>query len=239
MWSFFDVPFPFVTGVARFADEHNPLVFSEEDIEDYIDTAMAWANEVHRREERAKHFFFVWNCLWKSGASIVHGHAQVTMTSDMHYAKIEHLRRATQIYQTAYGSNYFDDLYNIHDLLGLAIQMDSTRVLAYLTPVREKELLLISGDVDDDFKHFVYQVLYRFTELLSVRSFNLAICMPPIGPVEEDWRHFPVIAWLVDRGDLMNRTCDVNGMDLYASSVIASAPFVVADILQGSINLHK
>ena len=30
------------------------------------------------QDPAAKYFFFLWNCLWKSGASIIHGHAQAT-----------------------------------------------------------------------------------------------------------------------------------------------------------------
>ena len=49
-----------------------------------------------------------------------------------------------------------------------------------------------------------------------------------------DWRRFPAIARLVDRGDPGNRTCDIGAMELYAASVIASAPFVVAAALQAT-----
>jgi len=45
---------------------------------------------------------------------------------------------------------------------------------------------------------------------------------------------FPVLARLVDRGDPGNRTCDIGSMELYAASVIASDPFVVARSLQES-----
>ena len=81
----------------------------------------------------------------------------------------------------------------------------------------------------------IYDVLRCFVERLGVTSFNMAIYMPPIAPVEEDWGGFPVLARLVDRGDPMNRTSDFGAMELYASSVIASDPFRVAEALRDSL----
>ena len=217
-------------------EEHHPLVFSPEGVRDYIDTGIAWAEQAHRKDERAKYFFFMWNCLWKSGASIIHGHAQVTLTRDMHYPKVEHLRRAALSYAATYGSNYFDDLYQVHTALDLALERGTTRLLAYLTPIKEKEVLLISQRVDNDLKDCVYQVLSCFTQMLGVRSFNLAIYMPPIATVEEDWHGFPVMVRIVDRGDPMNKTSDMGGMELYAGSVIATDPFLVASVLRDSLH---
>ena len=56
--------------------------------------------------------------------------------------------------------------------------------------------------------------------------------MPPVAPVSESWEGFPVVARIVDRGDLNSRTSDVGGMELFAESVVASDPFAVAAALQ-------
>lgn len=213
-------------------DQHNPLIFSRESISDYIDTGLAWARTMHQANSQAKYFLLVWNCLWRSGASIVHGHAQVTMASGMHYAKIEHLRRVALNYQELYGSNYFEDLCRVHSALGLAVEMGTTQVLAYLTPIAKDEVLLLSKELDQHLRDSIYEVLWRFTHLLEVRSFNMVLYMTPIGPVEENWEHFPVIVRLVDRGDLGSKTCDLNGMHLYASAVTSSDPFELASVLK-------
>ncbi len=212
-------------------DEHHPLRFSEEGVKDYIDTALTWARKAHCVDKEARYFFLMWNCLWKSGASILHGHAQMTLSRGIHYAKIEHLRRAALLYRIAHGVNYFDDLYRVHELLGLATLYNGVRILAYLTPIKEKEVLLISERLDDELKDAIYCVLRCFVGELGVSSFNLAVCMRPIDSVEEDWREFPVLVRIVDRGDPNNRTADVAAMELYASSVISTDPFRVAEAL--------
>ncbi len=218
-------------GVVVF-DEHNPLVFSAEQVSDYLDTALAWAHKAHDVDREARYFFFLWNCLWKGGASILHGHAQMTLSRDMHYARVEHLRRSALSYQGTHGTNYFDDLYLVHQVLGLALENGHTRILAYLTPIKEKEVLLISEELASDLKDSIYRVLRCFIERLGVQSFNLALYCRPIAEAEEDWSGFPMVVRIVDRGDPNNRTSDIGAMELYAASVIASDPFRVAEALR-------
>jgi hypothetical protein len=218
-------------GVVVF-DEHNPLVFSSGEVSDYLDTALAWARKAHNVDREARYFFLLWNCLWKSGASILHGHAQMTLSRDLHYAKVEHLRRSALHYRETHGVNYFDDLYAAHKALGLTLENGHTRILAYLTPIKEKEVLLISEELDQDLKDSVYKVLRGFVERLGVQSFNLALYHKPIADVEEDWSGFPVVVRIVDRGDPNNKTADIGAMELYAASVIASDPFRMAEALR-------
>ena len=61
-------------GVVIF-NEFNPLDFSREQIIDYIDTGWEWARRAQAIKPQAKYFFLIWNCRWRAGASIYHGHA--------------------------------------------------------------------------------------------------------------------------------------------------------------------
>lgn len=214
-------------------DEHNPLHLDEEAVSDYLDTALTWARKAHESDRSARYFFFMWNCLWKSGASIIHGHAQMTLTRDMHYAKVEALRRAALAYREKNGNSYFDDLYNIHKDLGLTFGDGAVRGLSYLTPIKEKEVLLMADEVNQDLKEQIYRVLRFFTQQLNVLSFNMVLYMPPLDiPDHEDWDEFPVLVRIVDRGDLGNKVADFGGMELYAQSVIGTDPFYIAHILR-------
>lgn len=216
-------------------DEHNPLLITKERVKDYIDAGYAWALRGLELDPAAKYFFFMWNCLWKAGASVPHGHAQVTLTKGRHYSKVEWLRMASLRYLQTYGSDYFTDLFAVHRSLDLAFEIGGVQVISYLTPIKEKEVLLIGANLDDGLKGMVYEVLKVLQEQMGVVSFNLAIYLPPLGPADEDWAHFPVMVRVVDRGDPMNRTSDFGAMELYASSVIASDPFEVARVLRSSV----
>ncbi len=212
-------------------DEHNPLVFTADGIADHVETALQWAKKAHNVDNAARYFFFMWNALWRAGASIIHGHAQMTLSRGMHYARVEALRRAALLYRLAHGVSYFDDLAAVHHTLGLATTYGNTQVLAHLTPVKEKEVLLIGERLDRDMTDALYRVLDTFVNRLGVQSFNVALYLRPIDAVQEDWSDFRPVFRVVDRGELANRTADVGAMELYGSSVISSDPFRVIEAL--------
>ncbi|TCL75277.1 hypothetical protein EDC14_1003209 [Hydrogenispora ethanolica] len=213
--------------------EHNPLMLHKQAISDYFETAMEWAQRARAEDPEAKYYFFMWNCLWKSGASIVHGHAQMTLTRGMHYPKAEALRRVWAAYKQQYnGTCYFCDLFKIHQSLGLAWKWEDVKGMAYLTPLKEKEIILLAPKPGVPLYHAVHAVLESLMKL-CVTSFNLALYLPPLAPVAEDWDGFPAVVRIVDRGDPNNKTADFGAMELYAASVISSDPFQVAEHITG------
>jgi len=231
-------------------DQHNPLAISEEAVRDYLEVGRRWALAALRVDPEARYSFFMWNALWKSGASIIHGHAQVACSRDLHYARVEQLRRSALRYRQESGRDYFSDLVSAHRALGLALDYPSpntglgspaagpTRssvaatILTNLTPTKEKEVLILTSGLADPLPGAIYRVLDCFINRLGVSSFNLAIYMPPLSESPEDWGGFPHLTRIVDRGDPMNRTSDVGAMELYASPVISSDPFRVMEALR-------
>jgi len=218
-------------GVVIFND-FNPLNFAREQIIDYIDVAWEWAKRAQATRPEAKYFFFIWNCLWRAGASIYHGHAQVVLTSNRHYAKIDGLRRAALGYRQNYGSNYFADLFQVHGYSGCAMEKKGVRILAHLTPFKDNEIILMADELNLSFKERIYEVLACFRDRLGVASFNLSLVTPPLSATEERWEGFPVMARLVDRGDPNRLASDVGGMEIYGSSVVSSDPFELAQELK-------
>jgi hypothetical protein len=215
-------------------DDHNPLHLTPEKVADYVSVGLEWGRKALETDPEARYPFLMWNCLWRAGGSIIHGHAQVTATRGTHYPKVEHLRRAASAYKAEHGSDYFGDLYRIHDALALAIPAENgVRAFASLSPVKEKELVVIGGSPEDDsLQRTVGALLEGYVRTLGVQTFNVAFFMPPLGPTDEDWSGFPTVVYLVDRGSPANRTSDIGAMELYAAPVVASDPFRVADVLR-------
>ncbi|HQX62442.1 MAG TPA: hypothetical protein PK593_03170 [Thermomicrobiales bacterium] len=211
--------------------EHDPLAFTEASVKDAIDVAVRWQAKSSSLDSEAIYPLIMWNCLWKSGASIPHGHLQVSLTKGMHYGHIESQRRAGVAYTERTGGNYYDDLYQAHESLGLGRVYNGVRVMAHVTPLKEKECLIVGSALDEAFTGTVYSVLNCLTDYLNVVSFNLVIWRPPLRETGENWADFPVIARIVDRGDPLNRTSDFGAMELYAASVVSSDPFKVAGAL--------
>ena len=221
-------------GLVIFKD-HDP--FSFEHLPDYIGCALQWAEMAHEKDRDAIYFFLMWNCLWKAGGSIIHGHIQMSLSKGLHYGKVEHLLRAAKEYQ----GDYFRDLFRIHELLGLGFRAKGVEVMAYLTPIKEKETLLLAEDLDKIIE-VLPKVLRCFYDRLAVRSFNLALVAAPhavFQDVEEEekrrWDGFPLMVRIVDRGDLKSRTADMGAMELYASSVISRDPYRVIEELKQAL----
>ena len=66
----------------------------------------------------------------------------------------------------------------------------------------------------------------------DVKSYNLAVYMPPLGNPDPDWKGFPVLIHLVDRGDPAAKTADIGAMEMYASAVVSSDPFALAEVMK-------
>jgi hypothetical protein len=222
-------------GVVVF-DDHNPLRLTAEKVADYVSVGMEWCRKALEADPGAKYPFLMWNCLWRAGGSIIHGHAQVTATRDAHYPKVERLRRAAAAYRSEHGTDYFGDLCRVHGALGLGVPAEEgVRAFASLTPVKEKELVVVGADPSDAALHRTVGALLRgFVSDLGARAFNVAFYMPPLAPADEDWSGFPTVVHIVDRGDPANRTSDIGAMELYAAPVVASDPFRVAETLRGA-----
>jgi hypothetical protein len=235
-------------------DEPHPLRFGSEQMRDYLDVALRWLAAAHARDPQAIYPIITWNCLPKSGATIMHGHMQIALTRGMHYTHVERWRRAAESYRTHAGAKYFDDLFALHAKLELAIPYGAeTRVFAHLTPARNREIVLLAdqsvGPVNQKTERqeaivsWSPDLLIAWSELLGealsiilrrlideqgMRAFNVAIALPPLGPAPEGWRTMPIIARIADRGDPLTTRGDMGAMELFAANVITADPFEVA-----------
>ncbi|MBK9714705.1 MAG: hypothetical protein IPO81_25880 [Kouleothrix sp.] len=235
-------------------DEPHPLRFGPAQVRDYLDVALRWIAAAHALDSHAIYPIITWNCLPKSGATIMHGHMQVALARGMHYARVEGWRRAAQAYRATSGRDYFGDLAALHQALGLAIPLGgAARAFAHLTPARNREIVLLAdqglrqgdkeirrpGDacalspgllisLSERLGPALYAVLRRLIDEQGMRAFNLAIALPPIGPAAEDWRDVPIVARLGDRGSPLTSRSDIGAMEIFAAGCITDDPFEVA-----------
>lgn len=229
------------SNIAKADGFHAVLVFKEHDplapvdgtiLADLFATGREWAGRGLAADSAARYYLLVWNCLWRAGGSIVHGHMQLALTRGLAYPKIEALRRQAADYGARHGRSYFDDLWLVHEALGLGIRVGAARVMASLAPVKEREVL-VSGSPGSDESALAEAIAQAVRTLRAhgMRSHNLALYLPPLTAAGEDWSALPPLARLVDRGDPADRTSDIGALELYAASVISSDPFAVARAL--------
>jgi hypothetical protein len=247
-------------------NEFHPLRFTRDQLLDYFGVAVRWLTTAHQHDPQARYPMITWNCLWKSGASITHGHMQMTLSRGMASGQVERTRRAAVAYRKQYNRNLCHDLWLLHAALGLdccgtegnkgangnPAPDGSEHVRGYvsLTPIKDREVVLL-GSIPDREQHWgrehnaaafrasleplwehTWSVLRNLIDVQGVRSFNLAVSLPPAGPTPEAWDDMPVRVRLVDRGDPTTRLVNFGAMELFASSVITADPFAVAALLR-------
>ena len=197
--------------------KHNPLDFNEKEIQDYFKTAVKWYAKAYKSNKKAVYPFLLWNCLWRSSASIIHGHFQLVLGEGSHYAEAEHYNSLRKKYYEKHNSDYFADYYKVHESIGLGFSKKGLRIFTSIVPRKDKEVTIISDKSDKSFFSAVYKIANCLVKDFSVASFNLGIIFPPLSKSPE-WKGFPVIARIVDRGKLSNKTVDIGGMEMYAHS---------------------
>ena len=214
-------------------DTHDPLAFDAALVTDLFATGRAWADRAGAEDPRATNYLLVWNCLWRAGGSIVHGHAQALLGAGPHYAKLERFHRSAVAYHSDHGRDLAADLADLHRDLGLAIEAGGVTTLAHVTPIKERELLVVGRAGMDErepaFTDAVARALIAYRDVLGVRSFNLALWREPL---DGRWPGFPPIVRLVDRGDPFSRPSDIGGMELYGTPIVGADPYEVIEALK-------
>ncbi|HEX8995929.1 MAG TPA: hypothetical protein VF812_07855 [Ktedonobacterales bacterium] len=228
-------------GVAVFA-RHDPLAVDAPLVDDLLATTFEWARQAHRADPGARHFFLLWNCLWRAGASLIHGHAQMTLSHSMAHARVEAQRAAAARYHAETGGDLFTDLASVHEALGLrTTPAHAVAGFASLTPVKEREVTLMAfGAQIEDVSRMaapLWATLRVAMIALGVRAFNIALYGPPFDWDSNmaGWSHFPLVARFVDRGAPLSPTSDIAALELFGSSVISSDPFDVARTMRARV----
>jgi len=211
----------------------DPLDFGCGEVADYIETGWRWMQRAHEYDPAARYGLFLWNCNARAGASIPHGHAQVVLGRGSHYARVEQLRQAAFEYKAKYSSDYFDDLFKVHEALGLGFQAGDAKVIIYLSPLKLNEVMILAPRLSDALEHSLYRVLACFRDRLGVKSFNLGITFPPLDD-EPGWEGFPLVTRMLDRGNAGDLSSDIGAMEFWGASVISSDPFETAMALRAA-----
>jgi hypothetical protein len=206
-------------------NEHNPLRFDSAAIADFLEVAERWFARTHAADPEAVFPFLSWNCLEKAAASQLHGHLQVILSSRLHQAGAERLRHAAQAYAPEF-ARYFADLIRAHECVGLQRRIGDCAVLAHLTPIKEREVVIIAPPTSTDLGAALAHVPRTFIDRLGVTCFNVGILYPP-RIAAEGWAGFPIVARVVDRGPTGTGTVDIGGMELYGTPVVSADPYEV------------
>ncbi len=208
---------------------HNPLEFGAEKMHDCLEVALQWFRQEYVASRDAACPYLAGNILWRAGASINHQHLQLTMSTGGNYPAVERQKSSGDAYSQcgSNGRNYFDDLFRAHEALGLGFSKHGSRIIAELTPKKEKGAMIIrwmpTWDEFPDIADSVDFVIQSYLRM-GVQSFNMSFYLPSM-PQDNGWCRFPNIVRFVDRGSLAKNIADLGGMELAEIPVISTDPY--------------
>jgi hypothetical protein len=222
-------------------DTFDPLAVDEAHMRDYFAASREWARRARQTAPDARHFAWMWNGGPMGGASIPHAHAQLALARGRAYASIERLRLGALGYGTRYGSNYFADLLAAHLDVGLGFEVGGVPGFINLGALRGYDTWLLGAAFDDTLASAFARALRALVDQAGTRAFTASVVMPPIdaegGPErldDPDWRGFPFIARIVDRGRADAASSDIGSLDLFGASVISHDPYVAAAAMRSA-----
>ena len=110
----------------------------------------------------------VWDSLGHSGASQVHPHIQTWLGRD-YEGQFSLLERQALDYRARHGagSDYFQDLVELHTSLGLAVSHGQATALVPLTSHKDHEVMVIADKVEEDFLFLLEAVLNMYNQVIN------------------------------------------------------------------------
>jgi len=214
-------------------EKHSPFNLNLKDLIRMFEVAEKWFKKVNNQDSKYIYPFLGWNFGYKAAASFAHPHIQISMNSHAPPAKLRKLKKESENYNCVYGSDYFKDLAYAHNLVGLALQTDKSKILFSLTPIKEKETLIISKDLKDSVR-VAYKVLKTYQKKFNVTNFNLALYRKPFKNLDK-WENFPYIIRIVDRGNPETNSADMGAQELYGNTIVSSDPYLLKQVVEESL----
>lgn len=223
--------------------KHNPLTLTQEDILDMFNIAIQWFKKVYKLDKTAQCPAILWDVMPKSGASQVHPHFQLSISSK-NYGGIRRWLDASKHYYNKIGRNFFEDFILIHKGLGLVHRNKNAYVIANLIPIKEQEFYFIAENSESGYLNLATLLHQTIKTMVEYENYAWSMGMY-IPKYDGDENNFftkksenenqgtlnRIILRIVFRTPAAAQRSDYNGLDMYTSSVLGIDRYKVASKL--------
>lgn len=217
-------------GMVIFKRCHNPLTFALRDLEDVLEVSAQWfAAAAREGPSFPSHFFLVWNCLPRAGASQYHAHVQL-FALERPLPGAAALFDGAERYRAEHGADYFEDVREAAENLGLLHRFgDGAAAFPALAPVQDSEVVVHGKSLTDSgFVQALHHVLRTFVDGLGHKSFGLGVHLPPA----EAGAGVPVVARVAHRGKVGSPSSDFGSLEVFGLASVGKAdPWALSDLL--------
>ena len=105
-------------------------------------------------DPKAQYPELIWDAMYKSGASQIHTHLQVSMGTNAYYGMMRRWLDASARYKTEYQRDFLEDFILIHKALGLVYEYRNVFVIVNIIPVKDQEIMIIADDTPEAIVNF-------------------------------------------------------------------------------------
>jgi len=211
------------SNLSKMADYHSLIIFKKHNFDDLkendflsaLSLSQDWFEKIKNYDEKIKTQILIWNHHFRSGASILHPHFQILAYKNVPL-KVSELKEKLENYQKNFGTNYFDDYFNLMRKVDLAREKYGLKIWVSLTPEKEKGFNFY-GDLFKGAK-FLWETLQKLIQT-GTQSFNLFYLL--------DLNY----GFFVDRGEINKLNSDFGALEVFGIKIISSDPAELGKIL--------
>ena len=113
----------------------------------------------------------IWDAMYKSGASQIHTHLQVSMGKNAYYGMMRRWLDASARYNNDYERDFLDDFVLIHKALGLVYEYKEVSVIFNIIPVKDQEIMIVADDTPNSVVNFG-RMVHRVNRGNHILDFN-------------------------------------------------------------------
>lgn len=221
---------------------HDPFYIPNVDeIQDRLTTTERWFKTAHSHQGNQELIFptLIENRTPRAGATILHGHGQLSLKPNRHEGTMEKMKDIYLLYgERTEGRNYFTDIFEVYQSLELGFEVGNLKVFPSLTPTKDGEVIVFSEKMDDQASKLIQQIYRYFAEGRTASAFNMLIGYKPLENIY-DWQNFPeAIIRFISRGNPWVKNSDFGGFELMGTSIISSDPYQINRELKSALNIN-
>lgn len=217
-------------------DKHSILEINNQEFLDLFNTSLRWFGMVASMDSKARFPVLFWDMFPAAGASQVHVHIHGILGDGLYRGALNEELRISNEYLSETNSNYWQDLVEVHDRLGLAVFFGKAVAIAPLTSQKDHELLLISQMPNTDIFNLLYFVIQAYHSIERF-CYSSSMALPLFGPdrVFRKSESLPTIIRIGTRGVCSSTVNDVSSLELYTMFNINVDPYYTVEKLKETI----
>ncbi|XP_049800463.1 uncharacterized protein LOC126235731 isoform X1 [Schistocerca nitens] len=196
-------------------DKHSILEITIQEFVDLFNTSLQWFGTVASIDRNARFPVLFWDTFPAAGASQVHVHVHGILGDGLYRGALNAQLRVSNQYIAETSRNYWQDLVEVHDRLGLAAFFGKAVAIAPLTSEKDHELLLISQMPNTDIYSLLYFVIQTYHSIDRF-CYSSSMALPLIGyeRLLHKSESLPTIIRIGTRGECSSTVNDVYTMSL-------------------------